>query len=140
MAYSMRPKYRKISARVRGHLDDIAENQEQSLHASELPQDPIEQDVCELGYNNNAVIVDTNNVSEQMVDDVEDELYFSDSAQSSVLCDDDTDNNSYNTRESLAEWSLQFRVPHACLSGFLKILIKANLDVPADPRTLASAP
>ena len=75
------------------------------------------------------------------VDDDEQCITFSDSDDDddNSFCDDN-DIGNCNLTEMIAEWAVQFNIPHVALNVLLKILHNFHSDLPLDCRRLLSTP
>ena len=161
-ACSERTKRRKIKKRVEEHLKSLEEESavlsDSSLHNVGELQNPIDY----TDYSNNPLDVgletsvtqcdeSTNGSPDGEVEnspEFDDEVdFFATHTYDSDAEDDtsstgssDTDDGMYNTKENLSAWATKFNQSHAALAELLEILIKSNLDLPRDPRTLLATP
>lgn len=56
------------------------------------------------------------------------------------LSESESEENEFNLREELAKWAIQFQISFVAINSLLLLLIKCNLKVPKDARTLLKTP
>ena len=141
--YSYRTKVRKINAKVEEHMRTVeiqSEFEEPLIEAGPLNVPiPVESDEPKLFAVEYGIEDDISFVEDYFsyVDETENEDYYSYGEGSD---DDSEDDKSFNLREELACWAIQYNISHAALAALLQILQKCGLDLPKDPRTLLRTP